>query len=657
MKFAYLLLMISMLMHTVVVSAQWNVFFFNENNRYSIPVSVIDSLKPTSSQFFDIFLKERTIKVPTDSVLFDTYASDTIVVDFQDDNISVYNPRPDFFDINVEQANVLIISNARKPFVCRATGHSNDGRLVIDADTTMTLILDNIELTSRHTNAVYLKKKKNVTIELAEGSTNILEDANEYNLTDSTDTSNGCLYARGSMTFKGSGVLSVRGNCRHGISSGKNIFLEDGHIIINDVIKDGIHCDKFTMKNGKVDLNLNTNSSKGIKTKEKLTVEGGIIEGIATGDLVIEEGETSYCTLLKSDGSLNMKKGELSLVHKGMGGRCISVDDNMTINGGTLKLECFGDGGNYMNAANEQDYYTPKCITADDTIQIRGGDIHCLSTGLGGKGIVAGKLLSIGNLQGMEEPIVKVETKGTCIFDDVDEDKRYGCSKGIKVEDYMEIINGHVNVSTKGQGGEGLECKGTIKIYSATIICETFDDGINVGQHFSVNGTSVFCHSINNDGIDSNGKITINDGIVVSISEHDGDESFDSETGRLYIYGGTVFGVGNDWVKVRESEQPVYTTNIMEAIENPLVLQKDKYLAIGNDEKVLFSLYIPYHTDNAFITCSSPLFYDNYTYKLLEAKKVLNEDCELFDGWLKMSGELIDDNFLKEIMPIIFINN
>lgn len=656
MKLAYLLIMVSMLMHTLVASAQWNVLFFNENNRYAIPVSAIDSLKPSAPQFFDVFLKECTISVPSDSVLFDTCVSDTIVIDFQDDNISVFNPRLDLFDINVENAMVWVISNAGKPFVCRTTGHSRDGRLVIDADTTMTLVLDNVELASPHTNAIYLKKKKNVTIELAEGSTNILEDAAEYILTDSTDTSNGCLYARGSMTFKGSGVLSVRGNYRHGISSGKNILLEGGHIIINDVIKDGIHCDKFTMKDGKVDLKLNTNSSKGIKAKEKLIIDGGFIEGIATGDLEIEKGETSYCTLLKSDGSFNMKKGELSLVHKGKGGRCISIDDNLTINGGTLKLECLGDGGNYMNSANEQDYYTPKCITTDDTIQIRGGDIHCLSTGLGGKGIVAGKNLSIGNLQKMEEPIIKVETKGTCIFDDVDEDKRYGCPKGIKVEDFMEIINGHVNVSTKGQGGEGLECKGTIRTYNATIICETFDDGINVGQHFSINGSNLFCHSINNDGIDSNGKITINDGIVVSISEHEGDESFDSETGRFYIYGGTVLGIGNDWVKVQESEQPVYTTTIMEAIEAPLVLQKNKYLAIGNDEKVFLSLYIPYDTDNAFITCSSPLFFDNYTYKLLGVEKVLNEDCELFDGWLKINGELKDYNVLKEIIPTI-INN
>lgn len=640
-------------MNTVVASAQWNVLFCNENNQGAIPVLAIDSLKPALPNFFDVFLKERTIRVPSDSVFFNTYVSDTIVINYDEGNISFFNPRLDLFDIHIEGTNVLITSNAKVPFICRTTGHSNNGRLVIDADTTMTLILDNLELTSRLTNAICLTKKKNVTIELAEGSTNILEDAIKYILTDSTDTSNGCLYARGSITFKGNGVLSVRGNYRHGISSGKNIILEGGHIIINNVIKDGIHCDKFTMKNGKVDLTLNTNSSKGIKTKEKLTIDGGFIEGIATGDLVIEKGETSYCTLLKSDGSFNMKKGELSLVHKGKGGRCISIDDNMTINGGTLILECLGDGGNYMTSTNEQDYYTPKCITADDTIQIKGGDIHCLSTGLGGKGIVAGKILSIGNLQGMAEPIIKVETKGTCIFDDVDEDKRYGCPKGIKANDYIEVINGHVNVTTMGQGGEGLECKGSIRTYNATVICKTFDDGINVGQHISVNGTSIFCHSINNDGIDSNGKISINDGIVVSISEHEGDESFDSDTGRFYIYGGIAFGIGNDWAKVRESGQPIYTTTIMEAIKSPLVLQKDKYLAIGDDEHVFLSLYIPYDTENAFITCSSPLFYDNCTYKLLKAEEVINEDCSLFDGRLKINGELIDFDVLKEITPTI----
>ena len=68
MRLTHLFIMVLMLMNTVVASAQWNILFCNENNRGAIPVLAIDSLKPALPNFFDVFLKERTIRVPSDSV-------------------------------------------------------------------------------------------------------------------------------------------------------------------------------------------------------------------------------------------------------------------------------------------------------------------------------------------------------------------------------------------------------------------------------------------------------------------------------------------------------------------------------------------------------------------------------------------------------------
>ena len=74
-------------------------------------------------------------------------------------------------------------------------------------------------------------------------------------------------------------------------------------------------------------------------------------------------------------------------------------------------MECHGDGDSYINAANETDYYTPKCVTVDNYMLITGGNIHCLSTGLGGKGLVAGNCLDIGSEEAEEGPFIRVETR------------------------------------------------------------------------------------------------------------------------------------------------------------------------------------------------------------------------------------------------------
>ena len=270
-------------------------------------------------------------------------------------------------------AALSIVSTWKRPFVCIAEGKCSDGSLRIEADTTCTLVLDNLELSSSESAAVCLPMKQKVSIELSKGSHNILTDASGRNKDE--ESVNGCLYSKGTLTFTGKGALTVTGNYRHGILSSKNISVEGSHLVINNVVKNGIHCDKFTLKKGQVDLHLQNAASKGIKTKEELIVRGGNIEGDATGGITIESGDVSYCALLKSDGIMSVSDGAITLKHRGEGGRCISVDGNMDLTGGLMSLECYGDGGKYTNEDGVEDYYTPKGITVDDSLFINSGNI------------------------------------------------------------------------------------------------------------------------------------------------------------------------------------------------------------------------------------------------------------------------------------------
>lgn len=590
----------------------------------------------------------------------DGAVSDTIGIFFRNNDVVVQNPRLDLFNVEVKQADVTIVAKGRRPFVCKAEGNSDNGRLVIDADTTFTLVLSNLSLNSQRANAISFPQKQKVRIELPEGTNTTLSDATDYK-TDSTDTSNACLYARGSLTLAGSGSLEVTGNYRHAISSGKNVTIEGGHITINDAVKDGLHCDKLCMEGGTLNLLSSHDGAKGIKCKEHFTMTGGCIEGEATGNVIIRDGKTTYSSLLKSDGGMEVIQGNIMLKHRGMGGRCISVDGNLKVSGGTFQLENHGHGDSYLTSKQESDYYTPKCITVKGISLIERGQLHLLATGNGGKGLDCSDTLFIGRQSEGYIPedslLINVETRGTALVDNVDEDFRRGCPKAIKSDNDIYVYSGNLRIKTHGQGGEGIEAKGSLRAYTSTIIADCFDDGINTGKRCYIDGAHIFCLSHNNDGIDSNGKISIMDGIVSAISEHDADESFDTNGGRLYIYGGTVVGIGHDDVVISsQSTIPFYTT--------PSYLQQDHYhhgdginlqpksfLTISRGHKAIVSLYHEQGVTDAFITVATPAMTSQETYSISDGSSPLNPEKEWFDGRMFTAGELEDSKTLFTFKP------
>lgn len=582
-----------------------------------------------------------------------TVTVDTIKVHYNDNNVSIYGNYDDnFLQASVTGTKVILKSFGKHPFACLAEGESSDGNLTIDADTTCTLVLNNLQLTSCKTSVICFTKKQKANIELLEGTVNILCDATSRK--DKDDT-NACLYSKGTLSFSGNGTLSVSGKYGHGIASSKNISVDESHIIIADAVKNGIHCDKFTMKKGQVELHLPSETSKGIKVKEELVIKGGTIEGEATGGITNNNGDLSYCSLLKSDGTMTVSGGTLILKQFGDGGRCISVDKDLTITGGTMDLECLGNGGQYQNAENELDYYTPKCITVDDSVKIMSGTISCLSTGLGGKGIVAGKLLSIGckqNNENLEPPYIRVETKGECIINNEDEDLRFGCPKGLKSDSIIVIYDGDIAVATAGMGGEGLESNEVMYVYGGTLECNTFDDGINVGKSIEIAGGNIYCNSENNDGIDSNGSIHISGGVVASINQTKPNESFDSEKGQFFLYGGMVFGIGSGPVDVKESTYPCYTTpydSDEEIRSRGLILAEGKYICLQRNNEVIMALRNDNKAFRSFVTVASPSLSDGEWLTICEGDSPSASQQTWFGSRLLINGTAVNSNMIIDI--------
>jgi len=71
-----------------------------------------------------------------------------------------------------------------------------------------------------------------------------------------------------------------------------------------------------------------------------------------------------------------------------------------------------------------------------------------------------------------------------------------------------------------------------------------YDDGLNAAKQIVINGGNIYAYSTSNDGIDSNGTLTITGGLIVSSGTTAPEEGFDCDNNTFKITGGTLIGVG-----------------------------------------------------------------------------------------------------------------
>lgn len=606
---------------------------------------------------------------------------DTIYIKYSGNDVVVVGEVNENVHIIQEQADVKVVIEKNPNIVINLSGKSDNGRFAINADTLVTLQLAGIDLTSSHAPAINSYGKHKIHVELVDGTNNCLKDGKSYSFNDSMETANGCLSAQGALTFSGKGALIVRGKSKHAIyskksivfnggsfevpeassdaiHSGKSVTIESGNFKLNGMKSEAIELDNdFTMEGGTIEMNITGESAKGIKCGGTMIINDGIIIATASGALKNKDGNLSYCTILKCDSSMTVKGGKLDLVNNSAGGKCISVDKNCTITGGIMRLETNADGAEYINANSETDYYTSKCIAADDSIVIQCGTINCLSTGVGGKGIVAGNYMEIGvNTDTVynQSLIINVETTNVSIVNDEEKDERYGCPKAIKSGNILNIYSGNIFATTFGIGGEGIECGKEMYVYGGNIECNTYDDGINVGGKIDVINGFVYCNSINNDGVDSNGKITILGGVVIALNQGQNNESFDAENYSLDIFGGTVFGIGRQRVHLQDCSSPCYNTINTYSTDgyatSSIAIERGKYVYILKGNSVIMALQSTFDTDNAYITITNDKLIANEEYKICQGDMPSSPGESFFDDKFITGGTPVNST---EILKFI----
>ena len=265
-----------------------------------------------------------------------------------------------------------------------------------------------------------------------------------------------------------------------GVHSEGTVLISDGTLTLN-TYDHGIKSDyDMEITGGTITYNINGPASKALKSEGNMHISGGNISGTVSGG-----GETA------SDQTTSASAG-------------IKCDYNVTIDGGTFDLKATGKGD--------------KGMSIDGDLIINDGNIKVSTTGTRYGQSSSGGWPGGGSSSS---------------------DKR-SSPKGIKVDGNITINGGTITVSaTGGEGSEGIESKKIMTINDGYVEVTSYDDALNSASHMYLKGGYVYAVATGNDAIDSNGNMYLSGGHVFCCGSEEGLDA-NSEGGyKVYIQSGT----------------------------------------------------------------------------------------------------------------------
>lgn len=544
-----------------------------------------------------------------DSITFGTAPSDIRVTYCGAERPVVVNPYA-FRGVDISVVGgTVVVNNARTDELTYELSGSGTGGFKLYSAKKQVLRLNGLVLTGIDGPAINIQSKKKTTVELVAETHSRLEDVSTYTPCGDEDAK-GAFFSEGQLVFCGDGSLSVLGRADHAICSDDYVRVESGTVVVEGAVGDGVNAnDRFEMSGGMLqvsgtvgdcvdggagnvaitggvlrltastadtkalkcdslmnisggtlEISLTGSSCKGLKSATDISISGGLLTFEASGGVVVESGETSYCSAIKCDGNMNISGGNLQIRHTGTSGKGISVDGALEMTAGEVEISVTGNGGTYTNASNTSDTYNATCIKVDGDLHLLGGTLRLSASGTGGKCISVDGASVYGNADG--GPAITAATSGSPISGSSDSggggggrpggnwrpggtsSSAGGKPKVIRGEGDVTVENGLFVLSSAAEGGEGIESKTALTVNGGTIEANTYDDGLQASRQLVVNGGKIFVNASNNDGIDSNGTLMVAGGVVISCGATQPEEGFDCDQNTFSVTGGTLVGVG-----------------------------------------------------------------------------------------------------------------
>lgn len=314
-------------------------------------------------------------------------------------------------------------------------GTLGDGALIVESgeNAKITLVLGGVSIKNSTGAAIQISTADDVTIELSEGTTNVLQSGEEVDIataTESEEASGGALQSKVDLKIKGKGSLTVLG-----------------------YLNNGIHCTKdLKIKNGNISV---TALGHGIKGKNSVTVSGGTVT-VTSG----KDGITSDETENEEKGFVTIENGEIIITSVGDG---VSAETTLTVTGGVISIISGGGSANaQQKTENMRDWWDFDNSASDDN------SASC-------KGLKAGKAMMISGgsitIDAQDDALHTdgdmTISGGECILSTGDD--------GAHAELSLTVLGGKITVLTSYEGLEANQ----ITLAGGELDITASDDGIN----------------------------------------------------------------------------------------------------------------------------------------------------------------------------------
>ncbi|WP_166851120.1 carbohydrate-binding domain-containing protein [Isoptericola sp. BMS4] len=222
-----------------------------------------------------------------------------------------------------------------QPGTYRISGTLDDGQVVVDSadDGVVRLVLDGADITSSTGAAVDVRDADQVSVVLADGSSNRLEDATEYAESDEDNAANAALYSTADMAISGDGALEVVGNANDGITGKDGLVIAGGTITVtaaDDAVRGK---DYLVVTGGTVDVDA---GGDGLKSDADDDATAGYV-ALTDGDVTVQagsDGVQGFTDVVVADGTLEVTGSEegieaATIVQSGGDVDVTSTDDGL----------------------------------------------------------------------------------------------------------------------------------------------------------------------------------------------------------------------------------------------------------------------------------------------------------------------------------------